>query len=66
MRIEPEDPQQRAMLAKLDAAPEIPLDKRGIKYTSTCTCGGTITAWRALCNGHYRATCDSCGWRALE
>ena len=66
MRIEPEDPEVRRMLAKLDAAPEIPLDKRGVKYTSICTCGGTITAMRVEGNGHYRAACDKCGWRMIE
>ena len=66
MRIEPEDPEVRAMLAKLEAAPEIPLDKRGVKYTSTCTCGGTITAIRSPYNGHYQASCDGCGWRMRE
>lgn len=54
------------MFAKMEAAPDIPKDKRGIKYYSTCTCGGTITAMRSTYNGHYRASCDKCGWRMIE
>lgn len=66
MRIEPEDPEVRRMLAKLEAAPDIPLDKRGVIYTSTCPCGGTITAIRSPYNGHYQASCTKCEWRVRE
>lgn len=54
------------LFAKLEAAPDIPQDKRGIKFYSTCTCGGTITAMRSTYNGHYRAACDKCEWRMME
>lgn len=66
MRIEPEDPEVRRMLAKLEAAPTIPLDQRGVSYHSICTCGGTITAIRSPYNGHYHASCNTCGWRVME
>lgn len=66
MRLESDDPEVREMLAKVDAAPDIPPDIRGVIYTSTCTCGGTISATRSRYNGHYRASCNKCDWRMIE
>ena len=57
----------RENFKRLNCVPEIPDEKEywGKKYTSTCVCGGTITAIRSTLNGHIRAKCDKCGWNMI-
>ncbi len=39
---------------------------RGVKHTTPCPCGGTITAIRSTCNGHLHAECDTCDFKLHE
>lgn len=54
------NPMDDSIFDWLKRIPDIPQDKRGIPYTSTCVCGGTITAIRSIENGHLSARCDIC------
>lgn len=52
--------------AKIAAVPEIPKNKRGIRYHGECPCGGIILAWRCKDSGHLRAICNKCQWKLVE
>lgn len=50
----------------LRAIPDIPNDKRGIKFKSKCPCGGEIISIRSKYNGHLHAHCTKCDCMLIE
>lgn len=41
--------------------------ERGVVTYCECPlCGGKITMYRVMYNGHFRAKCDKCGISAME
>jgi len=50
----------------LEVIPDIPDDDRGKEYKAKCICGGELTAYRSIYNGHLHVECDKCKFTLHE